>query len=85
MLAYNLMSLFSQVVLHEKTQSKLSTLRYKLFAIGRYMVKEGNNRILKLSLAMKREEWFLGFWGKTLQFYLPVFLLSFNSLLRNVG
>ena len=72
MLAYNLMSLFRQVILQEKTQPKLSTLRYKLFAIGGYMVKEGNNRILKLSLAMKRREWFLGLWGKTLQFSLPV-------------
>jgi len=72
MLAYNLMSLFRQVILQEKTQAKLSTLRYRLFAIGGYMVKEGNNRILKLSLAMKRREWFLGLWDKTLQFSMPV-------------
>jgi hypothetical protein len=36
MLAYNLMSLFRQVILQEKTQPKLSTLRYRLFAIGGY-------------------------------------------------
>lgn len=72
MLAYNLMSLFRQVILQEKTQPKLSTLRYRLFAIGGYMVKEGNNRILKLSLAMKRREWFLGLWDKTAQFSMPV-------------
>jgi len=28
------------------------------------MVKEGNHRILKLSLAMKRRAWFLGLWTK---------------------
>jgi hypothetical protein len=72
MLAYNLMSLFRQVILQEKTQPKLSTLRYRLFAIGGYMVKEGNHRILKLSLAMKRREWFLGLWNKTSQFSMPV-------------
>ncbi|KFO68416.1 hypothetical protein ER57_04185 [Smithella sp. SCADC] len=72
MLAYNLMSLFRQVILQEKTQPKLSTLRYRLFAIGGYMVKEGNNRILKLSLAMKRREWFLGLWNKTSLFSMPV-------------
>jgi len=79
MLAYNLMSLFRQVILQEKTQPKLSTLRYRLFAIGGYMVKEGNNRILKLSLAMKRREWFLGLWNKT-----SLFLLSLQHL-RNLS
>lgn len=72
MLAYNLMSLFRQVILQEKKQANLSTLRYRLFAIGGYMVKEGSNHILKLSLAMKRRAWFLGLWNKTSQFSMPV-------------
>ncbi|HYA13971.1 MAG TPA: IS1380 family transposase, partial [Syntrophales bacterium] len=67
MMAYNLMSLFRQVIMESKVQPKLSTLRYRLFAIGAYMVKEGNSRILKLSLAMKRRAWFLGLWGKASQ------------------
>jgi hypothetical protein len=72
MLAYNLMSLFRQSILGNKVQHKLSTLRYRLFAMGGYMVKDGNRRILKLSLAMKRREWFMGLWDKTLNFSLPV-------------
>jgi hypothetical protein len=72
MMAYNLMSLFRQAIMGNPIQPKLSTLRYKLFAIGAYMVKEGNHRILKLSLAMKRRSWFLGLWGKTSQFVLPI-------------
>ena len=56
MLVYNFMSLFRQVILQKKTQPKLSTLRYGLFAIGGYMVKEENNRILKFLLAMKRRQ-----------------------------
>ncbi len=72
MLAYNLMSLFRQVILQEKTQANLSTLRYRIFAIGGYMIKEGNTRLLKLSLAMKRRAWFLGLWNKTSQFSMPV-------------
>jgi hypothetical protein len=40
----------------------MKTLRYKVFAIGGYIIKKGNQRILKLSLAMKRREWFTGFW-----------------------
>ena len=72
MLAYNLMSLFRQSILGSKVQHKLSTLRYRLFVMGGYMVKDGNRRILKLSLAMKRREWFMALWDKTLNFSLPV-------------
>jgi hypothetical protein len=72
MMAYNLMSLFRQVIMESKIQPKLSTLRYRLFAIGAYMVKEGNSHILKLSLAMKRRAWFLGLWGKASHFNMPV-------------
>jgi hypothetical protein len=72
MLAYNLMSLFRQSILGNTVQHKLSTLRYRLFVMGGYMVKEGSRRILKLSLAMKRREWFLGLWDKTSNFSLPV-------------
>lgn len=63
MMAYNLMSLFRQVIIKGKTQQFLKTIRYKTFAIGAYMVKEGNSRILKLSLAMQRREWFKGLWS----------------------
>jgi len=65
MMAYNLMSLFRQGVLGGKIETQLKTLRYKVFAIGGYMIKRGNNRILKLSLAMKRREWFSGLWSQT--------------------
>ena len=80
MLAYNLMSLFRQSIIGTKVQQKMSTLRYKLFAMGGYMVKDGNRRILKLSLTMKRREWFLGLWDKTSRFSLPVTLPTLNSI-----
>ena len=57
-------------------ERKLSALRYRLFAMGGYMVREGNHRILKLSLAMKRREWFLGLWDKTSRFSLPTKLAT---------
>lgn len=69
MLAYNLMSLFRQSIIGAKVQ-----LSYRLFAMGGYMVKDGTRRILKLSLSMKRREWFLGLWDKTSRFSLPVTL-----------
>lgn len=72
MMAYNLMSLFRQAILGQKQQPRMSTLRYRVFAIGAYMVKEGNSRILKLSLSMKRREWFTGLWKAASAFSLPV-------------
>ncbi len=59
-MGYNLMSLFRQIVLQSKTQYQLKTLRYKVFAIGSYIVTNGNERILKLAVAMNRRKWFDG-------------------------
>ncbi len=64
-MAYNFISLFRQVVLNTKVHEQMKTLRYKVFAIGGYIIKNGNQRILKLSLAMKRREWFTGLWTNT--------------------
>jgi hypothetical protein len=63
MIAYNLMSLFREAVLGRTIQHQLKMLRYEVFAIGGYMIKRGNSRILKLSLDMKRREWFCGLWS----------------------
>jgi hypothetical protein len=74
MLAYNLMSLFRQAVLGTRVQHFMKTLRYKVFGIGAYMVKDGNSRILKLSLAMKRREWFKGLWSSAELMSWPFFV-----------
>ncbi|MHB2149549.1 IS1380 family transposase [Calditrichota bacterium LG25] len=72
MIAYNLMSLFRQFILNSKTQQRLSTLRYRTFSIGAYLVKDGRYIVLKLALALKRREWFTGLWEQSKQFSLPV-------------
>jgi hypothetical protein len=72
MLAYNLMSLFRHCILHSEIQSRLSTLRYNTFAIGSYLVKDGNQVILKMALTLKRREWFIGLWQKSNAFSFPV-------------
>ncbi len=64
-MAYNIISLFRQVILGTKVHEQMKTLRYKIFAIGGYIIKNGNQKILKLSLAMKRREWFTGLWLNT--------------------
>lgn len=71
MMAYNLMSLFRQVILGGQSQPFLKTIRYRAFAIGAYFIKDGNSRILKLSLAMKRRTWFMGLWNKSSAFEWP--------------
>jgi hypothetical protein len=64
MMAYNLMSLFRQVIIQEPVQQTMKTLRYRVFAIGSYITKVGNDRVLKLSIAMKRRQWFRGLWSQ---------------------
>lgn len=61
-MGYNLMSLFRQVVLQSNIQPQLKTLRFRVFGIGAYITKNGNQHILKLALAMKRRCWFDGLW-----------------------
>lgn len=77
MMAYNFISLFRQVVLNTKVHEQMKTLRYKIFAIGGYIIKNGNQRILKLSLAMKRRQWFSGLWLNTNNINSPPFLISY--------
>jgi hypothetical protein len=70
--AFNLMSLFRQFIINSQTQQRLSTLRFKTFAVGAYLTREGNDVILKLSLALKRREWFTSLWNKSKAFSMPV-------------
>jgi len=78
-MGYNLMSLFRQAILQGKTQHQLKTLRYRVFAIGSYITKNGNERILKLSLAMKRRNWMDGLFSSTKLFSWP-FVVSNQNL-----
>jgi hypothetical protein len=72
MIAYNFMSLFRLFIINSSIQERLSTLRFNTFAIGAYFVKDGRNVVLKLSLALKRREWFTGLWNASKQFSVPV-------------
>jgi hypothetical protein len=50
-----------------------------VFAVGGYLVKDGNKRILKLCLAMQRRQWFEGLWGKSKDFDLPASFLRISN------
>jgi len=71
MMAYNLMSLFRQAVIRSMQQPTLKTLRYTMLNIGLYLVTDGKKNILKLSLGMKRREWFKGLWAASNAFSFP--------------
>ena len=62
MIAYNLMSLFKQVVIPSKAKPTLKTIRYTTLNVGSYLVKNGRDRVLKMSLQMKRRKWISHLW-----------------------
>lgn len=62
MVAYNLMSLFKQVVVKNKVRPTLKTLRYSCLAVGSYIVKNGTQKILKMSVNMRRRSWIAKLW-----------------------
>lgn len=70
-IAYNIMSLFKQAVLQSDTLHQLKTLRYKIFAIGGYITRSGNYKLLNLSLSMKRRKWIEGIWNESQNFSWP--------------
>lgn len=70
-IAYNIMSLFKQTVLKSDTLPQLKTMRYRIFAIGGYITRSGNQHILNLSLSMKRRKWIEGIWNETNKFSWP--------------
>jgi hypothetical protein len=71
-MAYNLMSLVRITVLKGGTSHRLSTLRYKVFAIGAYFEEKEWQEILRLSLPHSRREWFSGLWDASKAVSLPV-------------
>lgn len=58
MVAYNLMSLFRLLTHQTQPSPKLQTLRFNCFAIGTWIDKEGPITKLKLSVPLKRRQWY---------------------------
>jgi hypothetical protein len=49
----------------------LSTLRYRIFAIGAYFQKIKEKYVLRVSLAKQRRKWFLGLWYQSNNIVIP--------------
>ncbi len=74
--SYNLMSLFRQAIHQTPVQPTLSTLRFNCFAVGSWIVKDGRNKVLKMSIPQKRRQWYDGLFGKLENLTLPISLNS---------
>lgn len=75
-IGYNLMSLFKQLTYRKQSQPKLSTLRFNCFAVGAWVTKRGNSRILKMSVPLKRRQWYDGIFKEMENLSLPLSLAT---------
>lgn len=64
LIAYNLLSLFRQAILQQKIQPTLTTIRFKCFALGSWIVKRGRQKVLKLSVVTQRRAWLDGLFSR---------------------
>ena len=63
-LAYNMISLFRQVSSDKPKQQRLQTLRLNCYAVGAWMTKKGNSKVLKMALPIKKRKWMDGIFEK---------------------
>jgi len=70
--AYNLMSLFKHVTTQTTAQQRLHTIRIKCFAVGSWIVKQGNKKILKIALRMEKRPWMDGLLKLSRDVTLPI-------------
>lgn len=73
-MSYNLMSLYRHLTHQTQPQPKLSTLRFNCFAVGGWIVKQGNKTVLKMSVPQKRRQWYDGLMGKIASVEFPISL-----------
>jgi hypothetical protein len=64
MIAYNLMSLFRQVVIQDQVRPTLKTIRLKALNIGSYIVQNGRDQILKMAVRGTRRNWITELWNR---------------------
>ena len=74
MVAYNLMSLFRQITHQKQPQPKLSTLRFNCFAVGSWLEEEAQKWVLKMSVPLKRRQWYDGLFSNVKNINLPLSL-----------
>ena len=76
MVAYNLMSLFRHLTLQTRPTPRLSTLRFNCFAVGSWIDKTTNSTTLKMSVPLKRRQWYDSLFSFIENAQLPLSLTS---------
>jgi len=67
MLAYNLMSVFRHAVMRQSVHHTLSTLHFKVLAVGAFWHSnpgQSEKQTFRLAVAGKQRPWFEGLWAK---------------------
>lgn len=73
-LAYNIISLFRQVSSGKPKHQRLQTLRINCYAVGAWMTKKGNSKVLKMAVPIKKRKWMDGIFAKVDDCSLPLSL-----------
>ena len=73
-LAYNIISLFRQVSSEKPSHQRLQTLRLNCYAVGAWMTKKGNSKVLKLAVPIKKRKWMNGIFSKVDECAFPLSL-----------
>jgi Transposase DDE domain group 1 len=73
-LAYNIISLFRQVSSEKPEHQRLQTLRINCYAVGAWMTKRGNSRVLKMAVPIKKRKWMDGIFAKISEVDFPLSL-----------
>ena len=73
-LAYNFISLFRQVSSERPQHQRLQTLRLNCYAVGAWMTKKGNSKVLKMAVPIKKRKWMDGIFAKVDETSFPLSL-----------
>ncbi len=75
-LAYNIIRLYRQVSSEKPKHQRLQTLRLNCYAVGAWMTKKGNSKVLKLTVPIKKRKWMDGIFAKVQQADFPLSLIT---------
>ena len=73
-LAYNIISLFRQVSSEKPRHQRLQTLRLNCYAVGAWMTKRGNSKVLKMAVPIKKRKRMDGIFAKVEETDFPLSL-----------
>lgn len=73
-LAYNIISLFRQVSSEKPKHQRLQTLRLNCYAVGAWMTKKGNSKVLKMAVPIKKRKWMDGIFAQIEKTAFPISL-----------